>query len=362
MHVRPRGRREQVLLLAARRRGAAVVPLQRDGALQRRGATGCRSPQVPWSCTARWRMPVDGVEARDRRLLPRRRLGAPADRDARRARRAQGRSAAHHSFDDTRAGAAGDDADARRARRHAAVGGPRSSTPTRRARRRTRRRRRSGSSTRRPTRRAARTTFDRVADAVHRRGGRPTRSRPTVHFLRGRRASAGRRAGVDAGPAAEAGADVRLRRRARAASRMASERLRRACMRVTVARAQHDRGRRRAWTAHGGAARARCCPPTSSRARRRRALHVADRPARARRDRGDDVRSVNTFPVLATPADDAVLGAAIMLPDHPQIAPESRGEPVRLDRDRGGAAAARARARATASATRSPTPTRRCGR
>ncbi len=35
--------------------------------------------------------------------------------------------------------------------------------------------------------------------------------------------------------------------------------------------------------------------------------------------------SVNTFPVLATDADDAVLGAAIVLPDHPQLAPESRG-------------------------------------
>jgi hypothetical protein len=35
--------------------------------------------------------------------------------------------------------------------------------------------------------------------------------------------------------------------------------------------------------------------------------------------------SVNTFPVLATPGDDTVLGAAIVLPDHPQIAPESRG-------------------------------------
>jgi hypothetical protein len=35
--------------------------------------------------------------------------------------------------------------------------------------------------------------------------------------------------------------------------------------------------------------------------------------------------SVNTFPVLATPADDVILGAAIVLPDHPQIAPESRG-------------------------------------
>jgi hypothetical protein len=35
--------------------------------------------------------------------------------------------------------------------------------------------------------------------------------------------------------------------------------------------------------------------------------------------------SVNTFPVLATASDDAILGAAIVLPDHPQIAPESRG-------------------------------------
>ncbi|MGO9882579.1 MAG: hypothetical protein ACLPV4_06140 [Solirubrobacteraceae bacterium] len=35
--------------------------------------------------------------------------------------------------------------------------------------------------------------------------------------------------------------------------------------------------------------------------------------------------SVNTWPVLATPTDDAVLGAAIVLPDHPQIAPQSRG-------------------------------------
>jgi hypothetical protein len=35
--------------------------------------------------------------------------------------------------------------------------------------------------------------------------------------------------------------------------------------------------------------------------------------------------SVNTFPVLATPDDDVLLGAAIVLPDHPQIAPESKG-------------------------------------
>ncbi len=35
--------------------------------------------------------------------------------------------------------------------------------------------------------------------------------------------------------------------------------------------------------------------------------------------------SVNIWPVLATPEDDAVLGAAIVLPDHPQLAPESHG-------------------------------------
>ena len=36
--------------------------------------------------------------------------------------------------------------------------------------------------------------------------------------------------------------------------------------------------------------------------------------------------SVNTFPVLASGDDRALLGAAIVLPDHPQLAPESRGD------------------------------------
>ena len=35
--------------------------------------------------------------------------------------------------------------------------------------------------------------------------------------------------------------------------------------------------------------------------------------------------NVNTWPVLASPDDDAVLGAAYMLPDHPQVAPQSKG-------------------------------------
>jgi hypothetical protein len=38
-----------------------------------------------------------------------------------------------------------------------------------------------------------------------------------------------------------------------------------------------------------------------------------------------DLQSVNTFPVLASDSDDTVVGAAIVLPDHPQISPHSRG-------------------------------------
>jgi hypothetical protein len=41
---------------------------------------------------------------------------------------------------------------------------------------------------------------------------------------------------------------------------------------------------------------------------------------------GADLRSENTFPVLASAADDTLLGATIVLPEYPQIAPESRGD------------------------------------
>jgi hypothetical protein len=40
---------------------------------------------------------------------------------------------------------------------------------------------------------------------------------------------------------------------------------------------------------------------------------------------GSACENTNTWPVLAAPGDDVMLGAAIVLPDHPQIAPESRG-------------------------------------
>jgi len=38
-----------------------------------------------------------------------------------------------------------------------------------------------------------------------------------------------------------------------------------------------------------------------------------------------ELDSVNTWPVLASPADDVMIGAAIVLPDHPQLSPKSRG-------------------------------------
>ena len=83
-------------------------------------------------------------------------------------------------------------------------------------------------------------------------------------------------------------------------------------------RAQHDAGRR---------------GPRPRRARWRASL-LSTHPvlrhraagASSRRCEAPEAESVNTFPVLATDADDALLGAAIMLPDHPRLAPESRGD------------------------------------
>ena len=73
-------------------------------------------------------------------------------------------------------------------------------------------------------------------------------------------------------------------------------------------------------------------------------------------------QSVNTFPVLASPADDVVLGAAIVLPDHPEIAPESRGglfDSTEIEE----ALLLHVQAlSATPSARRSSSRTRRCGR
>ena len=77
------------------------------------------------------------------------------------------------------------------------------------------------------------------------------------------------------------------------------------------------------WAVDGGRAEALAAEPAldaAVHAARRGAFRVAARPRRA------DIASENTFPVLATEADDTLLGATIVLPEHPQIAPESRGD------------------------------------
>ena len=75
----------------------------------------------------------------------------------------------------------------------------------------------------------------------------------------------------------------------------------------------------------GGAALIAALHPPG-RARARRPLRLAGRAGPERRAAVAACDHVNTFPVLASAADDAVLGAAIVLPDHPQIAPESHGD------------------------------------
>ena len=85
---------------------------------------------------------------------------------------------------------------------------------------------------------------------------------------------------------------------------------------VTRLRAQRDPAR---WHRHGprrGAAPLAHLHPRAAAHARRAAF------SRRSSEPGDNL---NTYPVLATPEDDTVLGAAIVLPDHPQIAPESRG-------------------------------------
>ena len=67
--------------------------------------------------------------------------------------------------------------------------------------------------------------------------------------------------------------------------------------------------------------RARC----AGRSCRRTRSCACRKAASSRRSSGAACTSVNTWPVLASAEDDVLLGAAIVLPDHPQLAPESLG-------------------------------------
>ena len=69
----------------------------------------------------------------------------------------------------------------------------------------------------------------------------------------------------------------------------------------------------------------RCSPPTSSRGSPAGASRPRPTPPEQTATAVMTCYAVNTFPVLAADDDTVMLGAAIILPDHPQIAPESKG-------------------------------------
>jgi len=104
-----------------------------------------------------------------------------------------------------------------------------------------------------------------------------------------------------------------------------------------AARFEHGRFTLRSEPLEGGAARVRACVHNTASvasgldraaalARALISTHivVSLSAGRFRSPLETGGESVNIWPVLATPADDAILGAAIALPDHPQLAPESR--------------------------------------
>ena len=74
-----------------------------------------------------------------------------------------------------------------------------------------------------------------------------------------------------------------------------------------------------------------------------------------------ELDSVNTWPVLAGPDDTAVVGAAYVLPDHPQISPTAAATCSTTPRSRRRCSCTCTRSR-TRSGQRSPSRTRRCAR
>ena len=335
--------------------GAAQLPLHRLGPAprRRRADPGRAGPVVVLGAVA---LPVATWRRMMERLLPERRLGRGCTPTrsrgcgaAARARLAVARRCSRELLD----ASAGERRDGRPA--SSSCSAPCStratrSTRTRRARPRTRRRRRSGSSTRPPTPARRRRRYDRLR----------------LHGV------------ALAAPAARVAAEVRFLQAApegghSAAERRLAARPRRSASSSRAARSRSTSdgvsGRVRALSAEplgGGLWRVALCVHNTTAlaggagagrgAAREPALHApaaaaSRRPVRLaararRRDRRGRRRceSVNTFPVLATAADDVLLGAAIVLPDHPAAGAREPRRPVRRHRDRGGAAAPRARA------------------
>ena len=347
VHLRPRARRGQVLRRARRRRGAAALPLQRHGLLRGRRRADADRPDPLGPLAA---LPDAGRGLARRRSTPPTRTAAGCRSHAETldaARAAQGRARA---------------ADLRRRGRRAARPRPKGraercasssrrssprcstratrSTRTRRGRPRTRPRRRSGSSTRRPTPSATPTTFDHLrvecvlaaepeargarrrsascrpsgerheaverrlelGPALARRRSRPTASASEFEFdgeqpLRGPRAAACRAARRARPRRGSASASTTRPTVEAAASSSAPEAL--------LGEPALDPRRARDRAAAGSSRRSSATAP---RARRSQAC-----------------ANVNTFPVLAAPDDDAILGGADRAPRPPELAPESLG-------------------------------------
>ena len=334
VHLRPRGRREQVLLLAARRRRPARVQLHRDGALPRRaraaaGRAGAVELHGALADAGR------GVEARrSTDALPGRRLGAADDRDARRAAAPQGRARADHSFDALVAELLEERRDERSTSWSTTLlwegyalypytpGATKNATPT-------------PFGIVYPPAYAAGspTTFDRIRMQVRRRGRRrrDAGERGALPAAR-RRAPRGRRAARRAAGAARAldgerrRDAVRVRRPSAGALRMA-----RAALDERLARVGAAACTTRRRVADGPGPRARRCALSLLSthvvaARRRRALPVAVAPP-------EHGAAAVMACAASTPSrcwrrrrTTSLLGAAIVLPDHPQLAPESRGD------------------------------------
>ena len=212
------------------------------------------------------------------------------------------------------------------------------STRTRRGRPRTRPRPRSGSSTRPPTRRGSPTTFD------HLRIECVLEAEPEAELTRRRcascRPSGERHRGGRAAARARPGGARRARRRRRGRARSSSRASRALAgrMRLRADRARRGRG-------SGGCAPASTTPPRSSAGARalrgagrepalhprrdrgrRRALRLAARARGRRRDGGRRPVAAST-PSRCSPRRPTTRSsaAAIVLPDHPRIAPESLG-------------------------------------
>ena len=383
MHLRPRARGGEVLPRARGRRGAAALPLQRHGLLRGRATGGCRSSRsrgtarrasgcrsrsgggrsTPTTRTAPGSRSTPTPCARLERAQGRARACRPSTRVARRAARASEEGRCERAAREPRLARC-----STRATRSTPTrpGATKNATPTpfgivyppayadaqpdhvRPPAARVRARRRAGGRGRRhgplPAGggRAPRRRVERRLELRRSAGRRARRRRgrgPSSRSRASRRSAAGRGCAPSRSTATGAGGS-------------------RACVHNTT-EVDHDRGRMERAEAPRSPACSRptsCSRPRAGASSRRWSATGAAGAAVA------GCESVNTFPVLASPGDDAVLGGADRPPRPSADGAREPRQPVRQHRDRGGAAAARPGALGRRARGRSPRRTRRCGR